>query len=50
MVLEKFYVDRYPNHVEWLSEHLNYEKSRVYQLKDDALYYFTVSMFGLIDY
>ena len=49
-VLEKFYVDRCPNHVEWLSEHLNYEKSRVYQLKDDALYYFTVSMFGLIDY
>lgn len=50
IVLEKFFIDRPSRHVEWLMEHLNYEKSRVYQLKDDALYGFTVAMYGLIDY
>lgn len=50
LVLEKFYMDRYPNHVERLSESLCVEKSQVYRLKDEALYSFTVSMFGLIDY
>lgn len=49
-VLEKFYIDRPPDHVDWLSEHLCYEKSRVYQLKDEALYQFTVAMYGLTDY
>lgn len=50
MVLEKFYMDRYPNHVERLSENLCVEKTQVYRIKDEALYSFTVSMFGLIDY
>ena len=49
-VLEKFYIDRPPDHVDWLSEHLCVEKSQVYRVKDEALYQFTVSMFGLIDY
>ena len=49
-VLDKFYIDRPANHVDWLSENLCYEKSRVYQLKDEALYTFTVSMYGLVDY
>ena len=49
-VLEKFFVERPPRHVEWLMEHFCVEQSRVYQLKDEALYTFTIGMFGLIDY
>ena len=49
-VLEKFYVDRPQRHVEWLSEYLNESPAEVYRDKDEALYNFTISMFGLIDY
>lgn len=49
-VLEKFYVDRPPRHVEWLMEHFCVEQARVYQIKDEALYNFTIGMFGIIDY
>lgn len=50
MVLEKFYVERPARHVEWLMEHFCVEQSQIYRLKDEALYNFTVGMFGLIDY
>lgn len=50
MVLEKFYIRRIPNHVGWLMDELVIEQSQVYRIKDDALYNFTVAMFGIIDY
>ena len=50
LVLEKFYIDRPKNHVEKLMEELNYEKSRVYEIKDQALYKFTIAMYGIIEY
>jgi len=50
LVLEKFYIDRPKNHVEKLMEELNYEKSRVYEIKNQALYKFTISMYGVVEY
>lgn len=49
-VLEKFFVERPPRHVEWLMEHFCVEQSQIYRMKDEALYAFTIGMFGLIDY
>ena len=50
VVLDKFYIERVPDHVEWLMSEMHIERSRVYQIKDDALYNFTVEMYGIIDY
>lgn len=50
MILHSFYVERPNDHVGELMEKLHMERSRVYQLKDEALYRFTVGMFGIIDY
>lgn len=49
-VLEKFYIRRPTRHVEWLMDHLSESQAEVYRDKDIALYNFTVSMFGIIDY
>lgn len=50
LVLERFYMARPNRHVELLMEQLHVEQAQIYRLKDEALYRFTVSMFGLIDY
>ena len=50
IVLEKFFIDRPIRHVEWLMERFCVEQSQIYRMKDEALYSFTISMFGLIDY
>ena len=50
LVLDRFYIDRPKGHVEKLMEELYYEKSRVYEIKDQALYKFTIAMYGLIEY
>lgn len=50
LVLDRFYIDRRKGHVEKLMEELYYEKSRVYEIKDQALYKFTIAMYGLIEY
>lgn len=50
LVLERFYIFRSSGHVERLMEELNYEQRRIYQLKDQALYRFTVTMYGMLDY
>jgi len=31
-------------------EELNYEKTRVYEIKDQALYKFTIAMYGIVEY
>ena len=49
-VLDRFYIYPVKNHVEHLMQELNYEKSSVYNLMNEALYNFTVSQYGLIDY
>lgn len=49
-MLELFYIKRQDSHVNKLSEEFGYEKSKIYKLKEKALYNFTVSMYGLTDY
>ena len=48
-VLYRFYICRSRGHVETLSEELCVEKSRVYEIKDDALRKFTVSCYGIVE-
>ncbi len=49
LVLERFYIEGGRGHAEWLMERLACEKSRVYELKDEALYAFTTAMYGLAE-
>ncbi|MCK9478342.1 MAG: hypothetical protein M0R40_02430 [Firmicutes bacterium] len=48
--LELFYIRRQKNHVDRLMEEFGYEKSKVYNLKEKALYNFTIGVYGLSDY
>ncbi len=48
-VLERFFIYRGGRHVDELMEELCYEKTRIYELKDEALYKFTVAMYGMIE-
>lgn len=49
-ILELFYIRRHKAHVERLMEELGYEKTKIYALKDKALYDFTTFMYGLTEY
>jgi hypothetical protein len=48
-VLEGFYMYREENHVEKLCERFHFEKTRLYEIKDNALRKFTMSMYGIVD-
>lgn len=48
-ILYKFYVSRFPGHVDALCEELCVEKSRVYTLKDEALKKFAVACYGVVE-
>lgn len=48
--LTEFYIDRHDGHVERLMEKYHIERTKVYSDKDEALYQFTISMYGIIDY
>ena len=48
-VLEGFYVDRQRGHVERLCEELCVEKSKIYQIKDDALRKFTMACYAVVE-
>lgn len=48
-ILNKFYINRVHGHVELLCEELNFEKSRVYAIKEDALKKFTLACYGIIE-
>lgn len=50
LVLQRFYIDSAKKHVEKLMEELNYEQRRIYQLKDKAIFKFTITMYGILDY
>lgn len=49
-VLDLFYIHRAKGHVERLMELLNVEQSRVYQIKDAAIYKFTITLYGLPEF
>ena len=48
-ILEVFFIERVQNHIDILCEELNVERSTVYRLKDEALYKFTIAMYGVAD-
>ena len=48
-VLEGFYINREDNHVDVLCERLHFEKTRLYEIKDNALRKFTMAMYGTVD-
>lgn len=49
-VLNKFYINRPYRHVDILMDELHLEKTRIYQIKDKAIYKFTISMYGISEY
>lgn len=50
LVLERFFIHRSAGHLERLMGELGYEQRQVYRIKDEALYKFTICMYGMIDY
>lgn len=50
LVLEMFFINKIRDHVDILKERMNIEKSQVYRIKNQALYKFTISMYGIEEY
>lgn len=48
-ILDRFYIHRSSSHVDDLCLKYCISPPRLYQLKNDALYSFTVAMYGIID-
>jgi DNA-directed RNA polymerase specialized sigma subunit len=49
-VLDLFYINRSKNYLDELSKRLGYEQAQIYRLKGNALYKFTVTMYGILEY
>ena len=49
-ILTEFYIIRNSGHVERLMERYHMEKTKVYEQKNQALYDFTLLMYGVTDY
>ena len=45
-ILTEFFIDRSKGHIERLMDKMHTEKSRVYELKDEALHNFTILRYG----
>lgn len=45
-ILAEFFIDRSKGHIERLMDKMHIEKSRVYELKDEALHNFTILRYG----
>ena len=48
-ILDRFYIHRAKGNVERLCNELHLEKSRVYELKDNALRHFTLALYGVVE-
>ena len=48
-ILEGFYMRREDNHIEKLCERFHLEKTRLYEIKDNALKKFTIAMYGTVE-
>lgn len=48
-ILRSFYIERRERRIEELCEEFHFEKSRLYQLKDNALRKFTIAMYGTVE-
>ena len=49
-VLELFYIQRQAGHVERLMDELHVEQTQIYRIKDAALYKFTVTLYGIVEF
>lgn len=49
IILDGFYIHHIDNHVDKLCERLHYEKTRLYEIKDNALRKFTIAMYGTVE-
>ena len=49
-VLELFYIQQQAGHVERLMEELHVEQTQIYRIKDAALYKFTVTLYGIVEF
>jgi len=49
-VLNMFYINRTDNYIDKLMKDLKYEKSQIYRIKDEAVYKFTINMYGIEEY
>lgn len=48
-ILDRFYISREHGHVERLCDELCIERSRVYELKEEALKKFTLACYGIVE-
>ena len=48
-IIDGFYINHIDNHVDVLCEKMHYEKTRLYEIKDNALRKFTIAMYGVVD-
>ena len=48
-ILKGFYIEQRQNRVEGLCHELHFEKSRLYQIKDEAIRKFTIAMYGTVE-
>ncbi len=48
-VLTAFYIEPAESKIDYLREALGFEQSHIYRLKDEALYHFTLAMYGVTD-
>lgn len=49
-VLDRFFINRQRDHIGALCEELHLEQAQIYRIKDQALYKFTVYMYGIEEY
>lgn len=50
LAVDLFYIDRPRDHLEELVKRLGCEQAQVYRIKNNALYKFTVTMYGITEY
>lgn len=49
-VLECFFIHKQRDHIGTLMQELHLEQSQIYRIKDQALYKFTINMYGIEEY
>lgn len=50
LVLDRFFIHKRKDHIGLLIEEIGVEQSQIYRIKDQALYKFTIHMYGIEEY
>lgn len=50
LVLDLFYINRPKRYLDEISKRLGYEQAQIYRIKNNALYKFTINMYGIVEY